>query len=115
MARRRRGPGSRSRRGFVANTRAPRSAYAIKPGSSIGGKGRAKYPVDTLAHARNALSRVAQHGSPAEKRAVYAAVRRRHPALARRSSVLNRGRSTRHATRRRGTRRRTRRRTRSRR
>lgn len=37
------------------------------------------YPIHDKAHARNALARVAQHGSPAEKAKVKAAVKRRYP------------------------------------
>lgn len=56
------------------------------------GKGRNKnrdqYPINTIGRARNAIVRVEQHGSPEEKKLVYSAVRRRYPALARRSSVV---------------------------
>ncbi|MDE2472044.1 MAG: hypothetical protein KGL35_25770 [Bradyrhizobium sp.] len=38
-----------------------------------------KYPIPDKAHARNALSRVAQYGTPAEKKAVRAAVHRKYP------------------------------------
>lgn len=41
-----------------------------------------KYPIHDLAHAHNALSRVAQHGSPAEIEAVHAAVYHRYPEIA---------------------------------
>lgn len=40
-----------------------------------------KYPINDKAHARNALSRVSQHGSPAEKRRVRAAVKRKYPSI----------------------------------
>lgn len=40
-----------------------------------------KYPIHDKAHARNALARVAQHGTPAEKRRVRAAVRRKYPSI----------------------------------
>ena len=43
-----------------------------------------KYPIPDKAHARNALARVAQHGSPAEQKKVKAAVRKRYPSLAKR-------------------------------
>lgn len=39
------------------------------------------YPIHDIAHARNALSRVAQHGSDEEKRRVRAAVCRKYPTL----------------------------------
>lgn len=40
-----------------------------------------KYPINDKAHARNALSRVSQHGSPSEKKQVRAAVRRKYPSI----------------------------------
>lgn len=48
----------------------PVSAFAL-PGR--------RYPIDTAARARAALSRVEQFGSPEEKRRVRAAVKRRYP------------------------------------
>lgn len=41
-----------------------------------------KYRIDDLAHARNALARVEQHGSPDEKKKVRAAVKRKFPSIA---------------------------------
>lgn len=61
----------------------PDSAFAIPE--------RRAYPIHDLAHARNALARVMQHGTPEEKRRVLAAIRRRYPALIRRSSVPGTG------------------------
>ena len=40
-----------------------------------------KYPINDRSHARNALARVAQHGTPAQKARVRAAVRRRYPGI----------------------------------
>jgi len=40
-----------------------------------------KYPINDIKHARNALARVAQHGSPAEKKRVRASVHRRFPSI----------------------------------
>lgn len=40
-----------------------------------------KYPIHDMAHARNALARVAQHGSPSEKAQVRRAVYRKYPSL----------------------------------
>ena len=40
-----------------------------------------KYPIPDKAHARNALARVAQHGTPAEQKKVRAAVKRRFPSI----------------------------------
>jgi hypothetical protein len=75
-------------RGFKANTAAPIASYAVPPRSRVGGKGTAKYPVNTQARAKNAISRVQAHGSASEKRMVYAKVRARYPALAKRSTVV---------------------------
>ena len=43
--------------------------------------GPGSYPIEDEAHARNALSRVAEHGTIEEKRQVRAAVRRRYPGI----------------------------------
>jgi hypothetical protein len=50
----------------------PKSAFAIPPD---------RYPIHDEAHARNALARVAQHGTPEEKAKVRAAVHRRYPKI----------------------------------
>lgn len=56
-----------------ARARLPRGSFAIPE--------RRAYPIHDKAHARNALARVAQHGSAAEKRRVRAAVKRRFPSI----------------------------------
>lgn len=66
------------------NTKAPKGSYAV-PGTAE--KGPA-YPVDSLARAKNAIARVEQHGTPAEKKKVYAKVKAKYPALAKRSGVI---------------------------
>lgn len=40
-----------------------------------------RYPIHDASHARNALARVSQHGTPAEKSKVRAAVKRRYPKI----------------------------------
>ncbi len=55
----------------------PRSQFAIP--SKAPGSG--SYPINDRSHARNALARVAQHGTPAQKARVRAAVRRRYPGI----------------------------------
>ncbi|NMM93905.1 DUF6582 domain-containing protein [Bifidobacterium oedipodis] len=40
-----------------------------------------KYPINDRAHARAALSSVAQHGTPAEKQKVRKAVKRKYPTM----------------------------------
>jgi hypothetical protein len=43
--------------------------------------GEKKYPINDISHARNALARVAQTGTPAEKKRVRAAVTKKYPSL----------------------------------
>ena len=43
-----------------------------------------RYPIHDLAHARNALARVAQYGSTYEKATVKAAVYKKYPRLEKR-------------------------------
>ena len=52
----------------------PASAFAVD------GKKR-KYPINDKSHARNALARVSQFGSSAEKSKVRAAVRGKYPSI----------------------------------
>jgi hypothetical protein len=52
----------------------------IKP-SNFALPGR-RYPVNTPSRARNALSRVAQHGTPAERQKVRRKVKARFPGIA---------------------------------
>jgi len=40
-----------------------------------------RYPINNPSHARNALARVSQHGSPEEKQKVRSAVRRKYPGI----------------------------------
>jgi hypothetical protein len=40
-----------------------------------------KYPINDESHARNALARVAQHGTPAEQKKVREAVTKRYPGI----------------------------------
>ena len=53
------------------------------PEKSFALPGKRKYPIQDKAHARNALARVAQHGTPAEQKKVKAAVKRRFPSIGR--------------------------------
>jgi hypothetical protein len=60
-----------------ARSKLKSSSFAVpskKPGSG-------SYPIPDASHARNALARVSQHGSPAEKAKVRAAVHRKYPAI----------------------------------
>ena len=51
----------------------PRKAFAVR--------GKRAYPINDASHARNALARVAQHGTPKQKAMVRAAVRSRYPRI----------------------------------
>lgn len=51
----------------------PKTSFAIP--------GKRAYPIHNRSHAANALARVSQHGSPAQKRAVKAKVCARYPSL----------------------------------
>lgn len=62
----------------------PSSEFALPGrGEGPGGKGAGSYPIPNEAHGRNALARVAQHGSPAEQKRVRAAVHRKFPDIGR--------------------------------
>jgi hypothetical protein len=57
---------------YQQRKRMPQSQFALPGG---------RYPVNDLAHARNALSRVSQFGTAAEKSAVRAKVHRKFPKI----------------------------------
>jgi hypothetical protein len=61
----------------------PKSSFAL-PGKGKGpkGAGAGSYPIPDESHARNALARVSQHGSSAEKATVRAKVRAKYPGIA---------------------------------
>lgn len=54
--------------------RLPKTSFALPA--------KRKYPIDTPGRARNALARVAQHGTPAQKATVRRKVVKRYPSLA---------------------------------
>lgn len=60
----------------------PKSDFAL-PGKGEGpkGAGAGSYPIPNASHARNALARVAQHGTPAEKAKVRAKVHAKFPGI----------------------------------
>ena len=68
--------------GIAAREHMPRSEFAL-PGKGEGpkGAGAGSYPIPNASHARNALARVSQHGSPEEKEKVRAAVHRKFPGI----------------------------------
>jgi hypothetical protein len=55
------------------------------PASSFALPGK-RYPINDKSHARNALARVSQHGSKAEKAKVRAAVKRKFPSIGKKKS-----------------------------
>lgn len=57
----------------------PKKEFAL-PSKKEGGKGG--YPIPDKSHARNALARVSQHGSPSEKATVRAKVHAKFPGIA---------------------------------
>ena len=58
-----------------------RGSYVYGPKSSVGGRGRKSYPIDTKARARNALSRAAQSKTGGTYRKVERAVNRKYPSI----------------------------------
>jgi len=50
------------------------------PSKDFAGPDRS-YPINDASHARNALSRVSQHGSPVLKSRVESAVKRKYPGI----------------------------------
>jgi hypothetical protein len=61
--------------------------------SSFALPGKRKYPIPDKAHARNALARVAQNGTPAEQKKVKAAVKKRFPSLGKKKKKDNKKKS----------------------
>jgi hypothetical protein len=51
------------------------------PAKSFAEPDKRKYPIENKAHAKNALSRVSQSGTAAEKSKVRAAVKKKYPSL----------------------------------
>ncbi len=66
----------------------PKKSFVF-PGKAPGG---GSYPIPDKAHARNALARVAQHGSPTEKKAVRAKVHRKFPGIGKKDQWQSAGR-----------------------
>jgi hypothetical protein len=58
---------------YSARKKLPKKSFAVP--------GKRAYPIEDKAHARNALARVSQHGSPAEKAKVRGAVKRKYPSI----------------------------------
>jgi len=62
----------------------PKKDFAV-PSARKGGKGG--YPIEDKAHAKNALSRVSQFGSSAEKAEVRAKVHNKYPGIGKKKGV----------------------------
>ena len=60
----------------------PKSEFAL-PGKGAGpkGAGSGSYPIPDASHARNALARVSQHGTTAEKATVRRKVHEKYPGI----------------------------------
>ncbi len=50
-----------------------------------------KYPIEDPSHARNALARVSQYGTPEEKSRVRARVRAKFPSIGKKKDLISRG------------------------
>ena len=69
----------------AARKKLPSKSFALPgKGEGAGGKGAGSYPISDESHGRNALSRVAQHGSPEQKKIVRAKVHAKFPGIGRR-------------------------------
>lgn len=64
-----------------------KKAKKLGVASEIKGEAKGKYPIPDAKHARNALARVAQHGTPGEKAAVEKKVHDRYPGIGKESSA----------------------------
>ena len=51
------------------------------PTKSFAIPGKRAYPIEDPGHAKNALARVSQHGTPSEKATVRSAVHRKYPKM----------------------------------
>lgn len=65
---------------YGARKALPKSQFALPANKTKGNAaGKGAYPINDENHARNALARVAQNGTPAEQAKVKAAVKRKFP------------------------------------
>lgn len=62
------------------------------PTSTFALSGR-RYPIEDASHARNALVRVSQHGTPEEKEKVRSAVHNKYPGIGQKKGALRRAAS----------------------
>ena len=64
---------------MTAKTKIPKKYRGIAASNFALGKGH--YPINTPKRARNALSRIAQNGTPAQQAQVKRAVHRKYPSI----------------------------------
>lgn len=91
-----------SRPAFVVGIRLCEAKLTAKSrrrikGSSFALSGR-RYPIHDEAHARNALARVSQHGTPEEKAKVRAAVAKKYPGIVQEAARLYEARKSKPST-----------------
>jgi hypothetical protein len=65
------------------------------PERSFAEPGKRKYPIENSIHAKNALARVSQFGTEAEKNEVRAKVHARYPNIGKKTVAKKRGKSQR--------------------
>lgn len=78
------GKGGNRKSGLAAKTNQRRNTKAGRENmsaSNFGLPAQKKYRIDDAAHARDALGRVAQHGTPAEQKQVRARVAAKYPSI----------------------------------
>jgi len=69
---------------YAQRAKLPKKEFALPGKKTAENKaGKGGYPIPDKAHARNALARVSQHGSPAEKAKVRAKVHSKFPDIGR--------------------------------
>ena len=76
---------------YAARKTMPKKEFAL-PSKKEGGKGG--YPINDAAHARNALARVSQHGTPSEKATVRRKVHAKFPSILIKSGLARHGKKT---------------------
>lgn len=71
-----------ARLSFKSKQRLSKKTFATAPTKAAKKKGaKGSYPIPDASHARNALSRVSEFGSPAQKAQVRAAVKKHFPGI----------------------------------
>ena len=66
----------------VGRKKLKKGQFAVAPRPQEKRRGiKGRYPIEDPAHARNALARVSQHGTPAQKAQVRAKVHKKYPGI----------------------------------